>query len=137
MDGKVARRIIREIAKHEKPLKTASWNEKLSKYDLTIELASLKHLSKKMYATGKVSPKVLKKWWARDYTRRKTAWCKNHRCDWLPASAITKYKLTFVQKTNWWYCRKCGSMTSGIYDTEVSESRRSAYSHVLKSLKWS
>ena len=114
------------------------WNNKLDKHDLTIDLADIKHISKKMFATGYISRKVLKKWNARDYTRKSDMFMdSSHEHKWLPYIVFNKRHAGLFQTQHfWWYCRKCRCTTTGIYDTEVSEPLRNAYQDILLSKKW-
>lgn len=133
-------KITKKYYKLKKYKKCAHWNLKLKKYDLTIDLADIKHISRKMYETGKISRKVLKKWRKRDYTRAKNSWCgkkggSRKKCLWLPASVFRKYHTKhFIKFT--WHCLYCRSETEKVYDDEVSESLANAYPEHLVDYKF-
>lgn len=96
----------------------AQWNEKLSRYDLVIDLADIRTLSRRMYETGKVSRKVIKKWHARgrrvvygNKKLRKFKWC-DHR--WMPY-----HSKQLGSSSLHWRCDRCRCSTSWLWLHEV------------------
>jgi len=127
--------------KKENPNKTYRnvWNIKLDDYALTIDLADIKHISRKMYETGKISKKVLRKWRKRDYTISGKVLCRRSKneCKWLPSTVFRKlYKRNQLNDRFYWECRVCHCVTTWVYDDEVSLPIRNAYQKNLKSHRW-
>ena len=108
-----------------KKKKTYHWvycPPKLSRHDITIDLADIKHFSIRMKQTGKLSRKVLKKWRARDYANTRINRCKNN-CQWLPELKLHKWHdFRFM-----WRCNKCRCSTAWVWEHELSEPLLAAY----------
>lgn len=135
-------KLSKKYFKPRKPQHWAVWNEKLDEYTIYIDLADIRHLSRKMYETGKISKKVLKKWCKRDYSRKHKAWCGHkgsirQKCSWLPASVFHKYNhKNYNFEIFHWHCRYCGSETQWVYDDEISQELAEAYTLHTKSHRW-
>lgn len=104
------------------------WNENLERYDVLIDCADIKTLSRKMYETGKVSKKVLKKWRQRDKkdTSYKRGCCSQH---WLPEAVFSGRKSS---KHFYWRCRKCHCTTNFIFDHEATPSQLKEYASYIR-----
>ena len=102
----------------------AKWNNKLERFDITIDLADIGHISKRAYATGYLSPKVIKKWRKRGKKSMEKGSCQS-TCQWLPARIFKSSYLT--EKSFWWRCRKCHCITKWIWEDEISEPLLNAY----------
>lgn len=106
--------------------------EKIERYDFTIDLAEIKHLSRKMYETGKISRKTLKKWFKRDYTNTSKGYCgckgsPHTKCVWLPNGVFNRYNRKHLCMSFNWTCIKCKSSTSWLYEEELSEPLQHGY----------
>ena len=116
----------------------AKWNEILDKHSLTIDLADIRHLSIKMKTTGFISDRVLNKWTKRDYSLCKH-YCRasingraKHKL--IPYSVVNKrpeHNVTF-----WWYCVKCHTVSSWVWDEEISEPLAIAYPEHIRTRRW-
>jgi len=105
----------------------AKWNTKLEPHDTTIDLADIGHLSKRAYATGYLSRKVIKKWRSRARKTINSGYCKGP-CQWLPATVLKIVSLNKYGKPSfWWRCRKCGCVTKWVWDDELSLPMLNAY----------
>ena len=113
----------------KKKLKWARRNEKLSQYDITIDLANIRTLSEKAYRTGLVSRRVLKKWRKRGDREVYRGSCIRQKksCVWIPASILKDINKWSTEKAFWWICRKCGSVTNWVWEHELSEPMLNAY----------
>lgn len=102
---------------------------RIDKHDLLIDLAQVKHLSKKMKETGQISRKVLKKWKNR---AKKILYptCK-HTGGWLPYTVIPNHSKHFTQRTFWWWCRQCRSISTAVWEDEISETQRREYAEYI------
>jgi len=136
-------KITKKYIKPEKKYKWARWNNKLEIYDITIDLADIKHLSRKMYETGKISRKVLKKWRNRDYSRKKDSWCGKKggsrcKCFWLPAGVFRRWtdNKAWDYTSTHWHCLYCRSETGKVYDDEISQALANAYEPHTLSHRW-
>jgi len=68
------------------------WNKKLENFDMLIDLAEINTLSQKMYNTGKISKKVIKKWRVR--AEKVMSYCrKPDSCNW--ALRIEKENISY------------------------------------------
>ena len=107
----------------------AKWNEKLSRYDILIDLADIGHLSQRAYATGYLSPKTIKKWKSKSRRRFNSDYCKDpKKCLWLPATVTKDVGLNkYGTPKFWWRCLKCGCVTNFVWDNEISEPLLNAY----------
>ena len=97
------------------------WNKKLENFDMLIDLAEIKTLSQKMYNTGKISKKIIKKWRVR--SEKVLRFCKKpYKCNMVlrPRTDIKYFKLN-------WICTKCRCSTQWLFEDEVSEPLRNAY----------
>ena len=119
----------------EKKQRWATWNVKLDKYDIIIDLANIRRISKRMYETGKVSDKVLKKWMKRDYNIHDHG-CYHYkrRCIWIPSVAFRK-KYTSGNMFQW-ACKRCHSVTAWVYDDELSEPLQKAFPERTHTKRW-
>lgn len=112
-----------------KDKKWARWNEKLSKHDITIDLANIRTISEKAYRTGFISKRVLKKWRKRGNQSLQRSSCMRNKkqCRWVPASTLKDTDTWSTKKTFWWACLKCGSVTEWVWEHELSEPMLNAY----------
>jgi hypothetical protein len=106
-------------------LKKQKWvlahrHPKLEKYDILIDLADIHHCSRKMYETGKISNKVLKKWKVR--SRKNTSYHRNCPHVWLPQTVFWTTKWSTLN--NGWKCLKCRCWRSGLDKEDLPESFR-------------
>lgn len=100
------------------------WHHKLAIAEMLIDCAGIKHLSKKMFNTGKISNKVRKKWKARE---QKSLYGKKYgklftKCEhrWFPQSVLGKPKHLIAGL--YWSCCKCRSSTNIIWPDECLKS---------------
>ncbi len=98
----------------------AHLHPKLERYDILIDLANIHTCSRKMYETGKISKKVLKKWRVRD--RKNTAY--NHRCKhkWFPETVFSCERFKHIDTKSGWRCIKCRCWCSDLHDDEFKNS---------------
>ena len=118
--------------------KESKYNRKLNNLNIIIELAGIIHVSIRAKTTGKVLNRTLKKWKSKAntyfFSKKRT---KIHKCEWLPERVFKNATISSIFSDRmWWKCRKCGCITSGLYDYEVSEPMRIAYAKYLKTRKY-
>lgn len=114
--------------------------ERLRRYDMTIDLANIGHLSIKAKTTGKIKRRTLRKWRNRDYANtRKGSSCRfgGHKCNWVPATIFNKesiYKrFPSARPTRFeWQCTKCHCTTAWVYEHELTEPMLNAYKEHTK-----
>jgi hypothetical protein len=111
------------VTKNRYGKRWARWNEKLERYDIRIDLADIRTLSRRMYETGKVSRKVLKKWDARGrkniYGNKNRYSFDGHDCHWMPYKPKSKWSVGVH-----WKCSRCQCSTAWIYFEDAPESFR-------------
>jgi hypothetical protein len=92
---------------------------------MDIDLAEIKKLSWRMYHTGKVSKKIIKKWRARGrkniYGNKKFYKFKRHNCRWMPDTIFNRPMNKWREKPGW-VCLKCRCWTSWLWRDELPES---------------
>jgi len=97
-------------------------NVKLRKYDILIDLAEIHTISRKMYETGKISKKIIKKWRVRDL--KNTYHNSNCEHKWLPEAVFgnKKERQYFNPSKSGWRCVKCHCWCSDLHDDEFKNS---------------
>jgi hypothetical protein len=96
--------------------------QRLEKYDLLIDLASIHHVSRKMYETGKIKQKTIKKWEAREKKYTGYSRSKNCKHTWLPSMVFKGINAKFFN--DGWCCLHCQCYTNRIDVDEAPVSFR-------------